>query len=201
MFKNIHTVKTVLIVCIIFYLTHAICSVFVHSMVCIKGPLLPQCSSYKNIVLEHKIYHEDALIEHYKKHEVYEKERYFVNPPKKDTISQGERNLRDFEQLVYNGGKYKPHKFQRGFLQQAVKGLAELLVGADEWRAIGPTIIKQRGWKEMSKMILAKAPRRFGKSIAVGRIVIAFAIIMPGTTVCVSCDVRNVSLAKYFLYW
>jgi hypothetical protein len=60
-------------------------------------------------------------------------------------------------------------------------GLAELIVGKD-WTTIGPVIQKMRGWTEMSKMILAKAPRRMGKSIAVGMIVIALAIICPGIT-------------------
>ena len=177
-------------------------------MVCIRGPILPSCSSYKSVVLEHKVYHEEAFVEHCKKHEIHERGIYFTNPPKKDGMLQGEKTLREFENLVYNGYKYKPHKFQRGFLQQAIKGLAELLVGAEDWRSVGPSIIKQRGWKEMSKMILAKAPRRFGKSIAVGMIVIAFALVMPGSTVrkkskaydFVFCYLMSFLLAKYLFY-
>jgi hypothetical protein len=34
----------------------------------------------------------------------------------------------------------------------------------------------------MSKMVMAKAPRRFGKSVAVGMAIVAFAIVMSDTT-------------------
>lgn len=131
------------------------------------------------------MYHEEAFYIEAKNYEIYERDVYFTHPPKLNDTLQGEERLRRFENIIFNGYHYKPHKFQQGFLKEAVKGLAELLVGPEDWRTIGPSIIQQRGWTTMSKMILAKAPRRFGKSMAVGMIVIAYAAVMPGSVVCI----------------
>lgn len=151
-------------------------------MVAPKGPLLPKCSSYAGAFHANKVFHEDEFIQEYKKYSVKTTEEYFVKNVIEPRELAGEKRLRDFENLVYNGYTYKPHKFQRGFLEEAIKGLAPLLVGHEDWMIAGPTIIRQRGWNEVSKMIMAKAPRRFGKSVAVGMIVIALALLVPGIT-------------------
>jgi hypothetical protein len=153
-------------------------------MVCIRGPLLQDCVSRYNAYYDFKRHHEEVFIQEAKKYELFERDVYFVDEVKEQEITAGEQRLRKFEKLLFDGFSYKPHRFQMGFLKEAVKGLAELIVGAEDWLQIGPQIEKQRGWKEMSKMILAKAPRRFGKSMAVGMIVISVALTVPGVTVC-----------------
>lgn len=151
-------------------------------MVCIKGPLVPRCSSYTNAYAGNKQYREEEFLQEYKKYAVKTTEEYLVDGVKEPKELAGEKRLKDFENLVYNGYTYKPHKFQSGFLDEATKGLAEILVGKEDWMVAGPSIVRQRGWNQMAKMILAKAPRRFGKSIAVGIIVISLALLVPGIT-------------------
>lgn len=148
----------------------------------LKGPIIPRCSSYKEAYLENQFYHEEEFIQEYKKYDTKTLDELFVRDVKEPKELAGEKRLRDFENLIYNGYSFKPHKFQRGFLEEATKGLAPLLVGQEDWLSVGPTIIRQRRWEEMSKMIMAKAPRRFGKSVAVGMIVIALALLVPGIT-------------------
>lgn len=87
-------------------------------MVCIKGPLIPSASSYSSVVRDHKIYHDEAFVQHCKKYEIHEREKYYLDPPKRNDILVGEKRLREFENLVLNAYNETPHKFQRGFLQE-----------------------------------------------------------------------------------
>jgi hypothetical protein len=150
-------------------------------MVKVSGPLVSAGSSYAYAFKEHKIYNEDEIIHQFKRYEVLERDEYFVNPTEEVKELEGLKRLKQFEELVYNGYSYKPHKFQRGFLQNVVKGIAEYLVGTKDWLVVGPSVIKQRGWREISKMILAKAPRRFGKSISVGMVANGIAVVKLGS--------------------
>lgn len=155
---------------------------FLNGMVFRKGSILTRCSSYAGAYVGNQIFYEDEFLLDYKKYSVKSPEEYFVENVKEPKELAGEKRLRDFENLIYNGFSYKPHKFQRGFLNEATKGLAPLLVGQEDWMVIGPTITRQRRWDEVSKMIMAKAPRRFGKSVSVGMINVGMAILVPGIT-------------------
>lgn len=117
-------------------------------MVNIKGPLIAKGTTYTHAFVDYKRFYEEEFVRECKKHAVYERDRYFIDPPKEKEQVAGERRLQEFEDIIYNRYKCKPHKFQRGFIQAATKGLAELIVGPDDWIKIGPMIKKQRGWNE-----------------------------------------------------
>lgn len=90
-------------------------------------------------------YEEDFLIEN-KKYQVYEREKYFIDPPEEKKENEGLKRLNLFEDILFNRFKYKPQYFQRKFLKLIVMAMAETIVGKQEWLSVGPTIIKQRGW-------------------------------------------------------
>jgi len=113
-----------------------------------KGPLLKNCISYNNGFKSILKNHEQSLIKNFKELEIYERTQYFLSNINKKIELEGEKRLKKFEDLLFNKFKYKPHKFQKGFLEKTVIGLAELLVGKKEWLQIGPELMKQRGWSE-----------------------------------------------------
>jgi hypothetical protein len=80
-------------------------------------------------------------------------------------------------QILY----YKMLLKKIGFHDEVVKAVAPSVVGPEDWDRVGPRIIKERKWDKIAQMVMAKAPRRFGKSVAVGMIVIAYAQVMGGS--------------------
>ena len=90
-----------------------------------------------------------------------------------DNMSKGEKRLRDFVGRFSNGFRMKkkpcvPEKFQLGFVNLMSQVLAPNIVGA-EWNVIGPRLCKEFGWEtgKEQKLVLAQAPRRFGKTVAI----------------------------------
>lgn len=127
-------------------------------------------------------YYLDQFHKQTEKMRVYNKVEQFSAPTIEARASNGEARLRKFEEILENGYKYKPHKFQKGFHKEATKALAPSIVGPEDWERIGPRIIQERGYKTIAQMVAAKAPRRFGKSVGLAMIAIAYAEVMPGHT-------------------
>lgn len=109
----------------------------------LKGPVFVQCLSYFCAFVEIVKFYEDDFIRENKKFHVVEREKYFVNPPEERKIKEGMRRLMLFEDIIFNRFKYKPHYFQRNFLQLIVMGLAEKLIGKEEWLQVGNLIKKK----------------------------------------------------------
>lgn len=124
--------------------------------------------------------------------EVNTKNSALIDLVEKREISDGEAKLKRFEEILESGFTWKRHLFQRMFHNEVVKGLARMIVGKD-WPQVGPRIIKERGWTQLAQMVMANAPRRFGKSVSVAMIAIAFAEVMEGLTQAIFSTGRRAS--------
>ena len=155
-------------------------------------------ASAANTVLQSEMYkleqkHLSAFYVNCKRrYEVKPKDKLWISPEDKIQVSEGEKKLQEFEDILYNGFSWKLHNFQRGFAEKAVIALAPSIVG-DDWGRDGPRIIKERGWETPSQMVMAKAPRRFGKTAVVAMLVIAYAEVMPRTTQAIFSTGRRAS--------
>jgi hypothetical protein len=137
-------------------------------------------SNFHPILVESKQYYQEIYTKESKNFEVFEKHRYLISPPNYGESLSGEIRLRQFENIL-NSFAYERHVFQREFHDIITKALAELIVGED-WNIIGPRLMQKRSWKKRSKCAMAMAPRRFGKSVSIAMIVVAFAIVKKGST-------------------
>jgi hypothetical protein len=124
-------------------------------MVCYNGSFIPEgfkSPSYIDAFVDVKTHHEGEFIKECKKYTVKQRDEYFINPTKEREKVPGEKRLYEFENIIYNGFSMKPHKFQKGFIEAATKGLAELIVGKKDWLKVGPLLKKQRpGWNESNE--------------------------------------------------
>lgn len=93
------------------------------------------------------------------------------------TVSDGEARLRKLEWIVEHGFQSSRYAFDRLLHGLMIRALAEMVVGSD-WNIIGPTIIRDRGWTHMSKLVIGKAPRRFGKTWANSKMGVALCEVM-----------------------
>ena len=103
--------------------------------------------------------------------------------------TSGEQRLRDFEELLENGYRYrdeplKRSPFQRDFCDICVRALSANIVGTD-WPKIGQKIMQDHGWRDVKKYAAASAPRRFGKSVMLACLMINYAIFVPRSRQCV----------------
>jgi hypothetical protein len=94
----------------------------------------------------------------------------------------GEKRLRRFEEILEHGYSWKRHYFERLFHAKCVIAMAQTIMGGD-WAAKGVEVTKERGWGgDLSKFVCATAPRRFGKSVSVAKLIAAVAevfMLMP----------------------
>jgi hypothetical protein len=92
----------------------------------------------------------------------------------------GIARFREFEQLLESGFSWGRHHFERMFHNQCLTALAPTLFGDDEWASYGSDLIQERGWTQLSKMVIGTAPRRFGKSVSLAKVVaaLAYALLM-----------------------
>jgi len=95
---------------------------------------------------------------------------------------RGERNLLDFIQRFHGAFFYKKEQllfegFQLLYINDVIPTLAPNIVGP-VWSIIGPRLCKQFGWglKNFHDVMVAQAPRRFGKTICIAVIVINYAL-------------------------
>lgn len=87
----------------------------------------------------------------------------------------GIARFRKFEQLLESGFSWGRHHFERMFHNKCLVALAPTLFGEDEWATHGSDLIHERGWTLLSKMVIGTAPRRFGKSVSLAKVVAALA--------------------------
>jgi hypothetical protein len=92
----------------------------------------------------------------------------------------GLARFRKFEQLLESGFSWGRHHFERMFHGKCLTALAPTLFGADEWATYGADLVQERGWPLLSKMVIGTAPRRFGKSVSLAKVVaaLAYALLM-----------------------
>lgn len=71
-------------------------------------------------------------------------------------------------------------------------------MGPADWERAGPQVIKQKGWKakDLSKVKMGQAPRRFGKSVTVGRLASTFGKCKPGSVQAIFSTGRRASKAR-----
>ena len=103
-------------------------------------------------------------------------------PTKKESVATGAARFQRFEYILEHGFAWKRFAFDRLLHQMMLRAAAELIYG-DDWEAHGPDLIKQRGWAFMSKLVCGKAPRRFGKSVALAKYLVGMIevlLTMPG---------------------
>ena len=143
----------------------------------VKGPLLQECSLYRNAFLDNVDDWKNTFVQNCKKLEVRTLEDAVLRVEKARIILPGEARLRKFEEILENGYVYTRHIFQKEFHDEIVKAMGESIVG-DDWARVGPYLSQQRGWTKTGKAVMGMAPRRFGKSISVAQVVIARAEVM-----------------------
>ena len=136
---------------------------------------MPAYGSYRQIFSDTLEYYRNDCVNEFKKYDAPTLKEHYISPQKKVTEITGETNLRRFEDILENGFKWKRHRFQREFHEEITKALAESIVGEKDWEQVGARLIKQRGWTKIAKMVLGKAPRRFGKSVSIGYVVVGYA--------------------------
>lgn len=100
--------------------------------------------------------------------------------------TDGENRCRNFLQRFTDGFRFqnKPlrfEKFQLKFIDMVAPVLAPNIVGP-QWTAIGPRLSREYGWplKRMPRVILGQAPRRFGKTVSLGAIMLNYALEVGG---------------------
>lgn len=138
--------------------------------------------SYRNAMLADLRYHENEFAGDVKRYQVEQRDDEIMEELKfvEDGLD-GAKRLRWFEDLMENGFEFRRSQFQRGFNDMCQRALIEDIVGPD-WMKMAPDVMKQRRWtkEDMKKFVLAKAPRRFGKSQSVGRQVCCYAVVAAG---------------------
>ena len=112
---------------------------------------------------------------------------------------QGEKNLLKFIQRFHGGFFYQKKQlffegFQLLFVNAVIATLAANIVGPS-WSVVGPRICKQFGWteKDFKEVLVAQAPRRFGKSIAIAVSVINYALSKSPCEIAIFSTCKRVS--------
>ena len=129
----------------------------------------------------------------YKKQRLLPREDYVVNPPDTHQETTGEGYLRHFEELLEYGFGIERGDFQREFHAQCTKEIAENIVGPEDWAKIGERLKRSRGWTSIRHLLMASAPRRFGKSVALSVLVAAYAVVVPQSVQCIFSTGRRAS--------
>ncbi len=126
---------------------------------------------------------------------LHRRERYITDPPNHEKGIDGEERVRLFEDYLENGFRWRRHMFQRAFHDKALMVLAPLILGED-WDVVGPALVKQRKWpmERNSRMLLGRAPRRFGKSVAVSMTAAAMLLTVPYITQAIFSTSQRVSI-------
>lgn len=156
---------------------------------CVGVPGRERLLSYRSSIQATTRYHEGQYVRDLKRYAVQPREEYIGTTAATGQDAgdsedlEGVRRLRRFEDLLENGYEYRRSHFQKGFHSYCTAAVAPNLVGPADWERAGPQVIKQKSWNpaDLGKMKLASAPRRFGKSIAVGRFATTFGICKPGS--------------------
>lgn len=90
--------------------------------------------------------------------------------------ADGREMLHYLEDLLENGFNASPHIVQRQIAQAVINAIAPQLMGDAEWERMGSAICEERDWDSVIKLVLASAPRRFGKSQIIAMLIVAVSI-------------------------
>ena len=137
--------------------------VFIEKMVFLP-PVCPRINLLQNGFHETLAFLQEEYTKDYKNFEIFEREKYYMDPPPQELSNSGLKRLKKFEHLVENGFKDKLSRFQREFMESMIKAEAEIIIGEEEWPRIGTTLIHERGWENRKKVTIGQGPRRFGKT-------------------------------------
>ena len=127
------------------------------------------------------------------KFKIMPKSHYFVDPPKKKVISEGEQKLKAFEDLLYNGYSIMLNRFQKEFAILCEKASLPLIMGEEEWVTSGPSILKKRKWSVPKKMVAGLSNRRQGKTYFMIRFAVTLAKISPGKRIMLASTAQRIS--------
>lgn len=90
----------------------------------------------------------------------------------------GLKRFKCFENLLESAFVFGKHHFERKFHEICKIVLAQIIFGPEEWAVHADEIMRERGWKRLSKLGIGTAPRRFGKSVALAKAVVSLAYVM-----------------------
>lgn len=102
--------------------------------------------------------------------------------------------FKKFENLLESAFKFGRHHFERKFHEICKIALSQTLFGPEEWATNADAIIQERGWKQLSKLAIGTAPRRFGKSVSLAKVVAALAYCMLMHRQGLDRDVYNITV-------
>ena len=98
-----------------------------------------------------------------------------------DGVTRGEERFRLFIEIVRKGISWSFKNFQVEFIRKIIKTLAPNIIGAEAWAICGARIMKEFGWDRIPPSVLAAAaPRRFGKTVVIASIQLAYALVYGG---------------------
>lgn len=130
----------------------------------------------------------DVAIRHYDA--LYEEEANlkYVPAHKVDTIrlnfaqsanatSMGLHRLHVLENIMENGFSTRRYYFDKRITNAIIRAMLPVIVG-DDWATVGPTIMDDRGILDIYKLVAAMGPRRFGKSMAIGKTMAGIGYVM-----------------------
>lgn len=123
---------------------------------------------------------------------VLAREQQLCRPVNDRQQSQGEKRLVRFMSILATGFRWRPHRFQQNFHREVIKAVAPLVV-AEDWANDGARIMQERAWNFMTRMVMAKAPRRFGKSVAVAMVIAAIVETLTNSTQAIFSTSRRAS--------
>ena len=94
---------------------------------------------------------------------------------------QGEELFRMFLYILYQALCWKFKKFQVGFVKEIIKSQAKSLIGAREWEVCGERMIEElKMGKSPCSVVMATAPRRYGKTVVLACVQCARAMVKGG---------------------
>ena len=94
------------------------------------------------------------------------------NQSLEEQLARATERFRFFEHVIENGFEKPLAPFQRLFSQRVIKLFAPDIIGAREWDMMGAKLCTERKWGKMYKVVVAVAPRQYGKSFVVARIIV-----------------------------
>lgn len=161
------------------------------------GPCIEKTKTnlnFKTAFAQWEAYSKKEVGEEYRKnYRVMKKAKYFVNTPADVITSSGEERVKRFEDILKNGYAMMMNRFQKEFSHICTQALLPLIMGEDEWRKYGPSLLKKRKWKVPKKMVACLSNRRMGKTLVMVRVIVTLAKVMPGYRIAVASNAQRIS--------
>ncbi len=149
-------------------------------MVAIKGPLVRKLVGDTEMFDDMVKHHERTFFAQCKREELHATDHCLTAHVQSPERVDGLARLHRFEDLLENGFQSRNALFQKKFTAAVVGTMADWIVGED-WDRYGPDLIRERGWYNRSKGVIANAPRRFGKTMITSKVESAVAEVMQGS--------------------